>query len=34
MTLFIMMNPEKLREKMSEQKDTDPDQTTWVGLAV
>ncbi|EPE04688.1 phd finger domain protein [Ophiostoma piceae UAMH 11346] len=29
MTLFIMMNPDKLRDKMSEQKDADRDQTTW-----
>ncbi|CAK7236854.1 hypothetical protein SBRCBS47491_009778 [Sporothrix bragantina] len=29
MTSFIMMNPEKLREKMAEQKDADHDQTTW-----
>ncbi|OAA61146.1 phd finger domain protein [Niveomyces insectorum RCEF 264] len=29
MTQFVMMNPEKLREKMAEQKDADHDQTTW-----
>lgn len=30
MTSFVMMNAEKLREKMAEQKDADHDQTTWV----
>lgn len=29
MTLFIMMNAEKLREKMADQKDAERDQTTW-----
>lgn len=29
MTQFIMMNAEKLREKMTEQKDADHDQTSW-----
>ncbi len=32
MTQFIMMNSEKLREKMAEQKDADRDHTVWVGL--
>lgn len=30
MTSLVMMNAEKLREKMAEQKDADHDQTTWV----
>lgn len=34
MTQFVMMNPEKLREKMAEQKDAEQDQTSWVSCYV